>query len=250
MPSQPPMPPSPTNPAPPEISPTRRVARRRFGYVNWVLILGSVAIALLSSLGEDQEKLLPFFISLQPAYSPNCLLEVRHGEVWRLFTPAFLHFGIVHLGFNMMGLKNIGDPMEVVHGWRFYLVLTTVLGVCSSLGQYFITGSPFFGGMSGILYGLFGYLWTRGVFDPVYPLRLPKQTVIIALVWFVACFSGVLGPIANSAHTVGLVMGAVWGLLASRRAMARMAGPRVRPTHGSLTSGVRATGTGQRPPRR
>ena len=27
------------------------------------------------------------------------LYEVRHGQIWRLFTPAFLHFGVAHLGF-------------------------------------------------------------------------------------------------------------------------------------------------------
>ena len=147
---------------------------------------------------------------------------MRHGEVWRLFTPMFMHFGIAHLGLNLLGLKNVGDAMEYVHGSRFYLLLTLVLALCSNLGQYFYTSSFGFGGMSGVLYGLFGYLWLRGLSDPAYPLRMTKQTIIVSLVWFAACFSGIL-PIANGAHTVGLALGAAWGFVAGRRARAKLA---------------------------
>ena len=218
--------PSTPNTAPPEepipVGPAQGIQPRKSSWVNWLLIAGSVLVTLYSSLGEDQAKLLPLLISLYPATSPDRLIEVRHGEIWRLFTPAFIHFGIPHLGFNMLGLKNVGDLMERVHGSRFYLFLTAVLALCSNLGQYSIYGSPGFGGMSGVLYGLFGYLWLRSLADPAYPLRLTQQTVVISLVWFVACFTGILGPIANGAHSIGLVIGALWGLVAARRAVARM----------------------------
>lgn len=227
-------------PLPPEISPSSEPtsdlpARRRpspaFGRVNLILILGSVLVTLLSSLGEDRARLLPLFISLYPANSAECLLEVRHGEVWRLFTPAFIHFGIVHLSFNMMGMKNIGDAMEHVHGWRFYLFLTATLALCSNLGQYLVSGSPGFGGMSGVLYGLFGFLWMRGLSDRAYPLRMTRQSIVLSLVWFAACFTGVL-PIANGAHATGLALGSVWGLVAGRRAAMRFSARMAHPIMG------------------
>lgn len=231
----PPTPPSTPTPAPPRPSPTGEPVPEWSGrpgppqasaQVNLILIVGCVLVTLLSSLGENTARLLPLFISLAPANSPDWLIEVRHGEIWRLFTPAFIHFGIQHLGFNMLGLKNVGDLMERVHGSRFYLFLTAMLALCSNLGQYFINGGWAFGGMSGVLYGLFGYLWTRGLFDPAYPLKMTRQTIVFSLVWFVACFTGVLGPIANGAHTTGLVLGAVWGLVAGRVAATRLpAGP-------------------------
>lgn len=194
----------PVEPVPEERAP--RGILPRYGRVNLLLIAGSVLVTLISSLGENQGPLLPLFISLFRADSPGCLIEVRHGELWRLFTPMFIHFGIAHLGINMLGLKNVGDSMEYVHGSRFYLFLTATLALCSNLGQYFISGSPGFGGMSGVLYGLFGFLWLRGLSDPAYPLRMTRQTIIVSLVWFGACFSGFL-PIANGAHTTGLIVG-------------------------------------------
>lgn len=226
MPPPSPQPPSAPNATPPEepipAGPAQGIQPKKSSWVNLFLIVGSVLVTLYSSLGENQERLLPLFISLYPADSPDRLIEVRHGEIWRLFTPAFIHFGVAHLGFNMLGLKNVGDLMERIHGSRFYLLLTAVLALASNLGQYFIYGSPGFGGMSGVLYGLFGFLWLRSLADPAYPLRLTRETVVTSMVWFAACFTGVLGPIANGAHTIGLVLGAVWGLVAARRAVARM----------------------------
>ena len=229
-----PLPPPPSSSSPEPEPPPLPEPSRQFAPVNLFLIVGSVVVFVISGMGENTRRLLPLFISLYPSNAPECLLEVRHGEVWRLFTPAFIHFGITHLGFNMLGLKNVGDPMERVHGTRFYLFLVAMLALCSSLGQYFLSpsGSPYFGGMSGVLYGLFGYLWTRGLSDAAYPLRMPTQTVVIALVWFVACFTGMLGPIANSAHTTGLLLGAAWGWFAGRRAAERLAAHAAYPITG------------------
>ena len=220
----PPSPPPPVEPIP--AGPAQGIQPKKSSWVNLFLIVGSVLVYIYSSFAENQEqlvqRLLPLFISLYPVSSPDSLTEVRHGEIWRLFTPAFIHFGVAHLGFNMLGLKNVGDLMERIHGSRFYLLLTAVLALASNLGQYYIYGSPDFGGMSGVLYGLFGYLWLRSLADPAYPLRLTRETVVVSMVWFAACFTGVLGPIANGAHTIGLVLGAAWGLVAARRAVARM----------------------------
>jgi GlpG protein len=189
--------------------------------VNVLLIVGSVLVTLYTSFGADTEKMLPFLISLSPAASPEMLAEVFHGQVWRLFTPMFLHYSVEHLGFNMLGMVNLGGPLEKVSGSRPYLFLCLALALLSNLGEYLINGEPSFGGMSGVLYGLFGYIWLRGRCDPTFVLQMPTSTIVIALVWFVACFTGVLGHIANAAHGIGLVAGAVWGVIAGRAARQR-----------------------------
>ena len=76
--------------------------------------------------------------------------------------------------------------------------------------------------MSGVVYGLAGYVWMRGKYDRASGVGLDPQSVTILLVWLVVCYTGVVGPVANTAHLVGLIVGMVWGrvsaLWASRKA--------------------------------
>jgi len=69
--------------------------------------------------------------------------------------------------------------------------------------------------MSGVVYGLFGYIWMRGKFDPASGLFIDQRSVILMMVWFGLCFTGWVGPIANIAHGGGLAVGALWGWLSA-----------------------------------
>ena len=83
---------------------------------------------------------------------------------------------------------------------------------------------PAFGGMSGVVYGLLGYIWMQGKFDPASKLSLEPQTVIFMIVWFFLCLFSLVGNVANTVHGVGLVVGIIWGFLAARLAVARRHG--------------------------
>ena len=142
-------------------------------------------------------------------------LEISQGQIWRLFTPMFIHFGIIHLLFNMLWLRNLGTMIEKRQNTWILVLLVLVIAAASNLGQYAVSG-PRFGGMSGVVYGLLGYIWIRGKFDPFSGLFLHRQTVVMMIVWFFLCLSGVIGNIANTAHGVGLVLGIVWGFISAR----------------------------------
>jgi GlpG protein len=159
------------------------------------------------------------------------LQDVQQGQVWRLATPIFLHFGLVHLLFNMVVLWQFGALIEERRGaWR-YLALILVTAVASNIAQYYLTitwedgalsvhSNPAFGGMSGVLYGLFGYLWMKSRYEPALGLTLNPRIVVLLIAWLFVCMSGVMGPVANTAHVAGLLVGVVigaaphlWGLL-------------------------------------
>ena len=88
--------------------------------------------------------------------------------------------------------------------------MVLAIAVASNLVQYWASG-PAFGGMSGVVYGLFGYLWMKSRFDPWSGMHMDQQTVVILIAWFFLCMTGWVGPIANWAHGVGLVVGMAIG---------------------------------------
>jgi GlpG protein len=186
-----------------------------FGPVTFVLIAASVLVFFLSGFSEHPEQVSRLFISLFKK-SEN-LPEVRSGQFWRLFTPMFIHFGVVHILFNMLWLRDLGSMIEARQNSLVFIALVLVIAALSNLAQYYANG-PFFGGMSGVVYGLFGYVWIRGRLDPASGLFVNPTTVSMMLIWLVLCFMDIIPHVANYAHFAGLAVGAAWGYLSSLRA--------------------------------
>jgi GlpG protein len=197
--------------------PQRRRSLEYFGVgpLTCVLIAISVIVALLSRLGEKDDVLDRLFITADGGPGGRSLPEIREGQVWRLITPIFIHFGWLHILFNMAWLRDLGSAIEklVGSGALSGLVLTTA--IISNLGQFYFAGA-FFGGMSGVVYGLFGYVWMKSVFDRGSGFNLRHDTVYWMIGWFVVCMLGWVGPVANFGHGFGLATGVVWGFLSAR----------------------------------
>jgi GlpG protein len=191
------------------------------GILTCTLIGICVVVAFYSRLGENRELLEKLFISDPTRMTTGFLPEVfQHGEFWRLLTPVFLHFGVLHLLFNMMWLYQLGSMIEGRQGTLQLLVVVVVTGIFSNLAQYILSG-PQFGGMSGVVYALAGYVWLRGKHDRASGLGLDQQSIIILLVWLVVCFTGFVGPVANYAHLAGLASGMAIGRISAYLAMQR-----------------------------
>jgi GlpG protein len=197
-----------------------RGASPSVGGLTLILIIASVLISVASKLGANLIPLRPFFITdfldMKVLLSNVTLLEIKSGQIWRLFTPMFIHFGVLHLVFNMMWLWDLGSMVEDRKGTLFFAVFILVVSGASNLAQFMVSG-PSFGGMSGVVYGLLGYIWMKGRYDPRSHLALHKTTVAFMIGWFFLCWTGFMGHIANTAHTVGLVTGVAWGYLSSGR---------------------------------
>lgn len=138
------------------------------------------------------------------------LQAVRSGEIWRLITPIFIHFGLIHLIFNLMWLREFSTFIEDRFTVWYVLALIAVSAVISNVLQYWWSG-PSFGGLSGINYALFGFLLARSKTDRTVLWSLRPGITAQLLVWLVVCMTGALGPVANMAHVAGLAVGLVWG---------------------------------------
>lgn len=138
------------------------------------------------------------------------------GQYWRLLTPIFLHFGLLHIAFNMLWLWELGRRVELAQGrWRLLLVAIAI-GVGSNIAQAYFGGPAIFGGMSGVDYGLLSYCWLWGWWrkDPVLHVPTPVLIAMVALMLLSVVGFGYLisgSAVANAAHMAGLMLGFALG---------------------------------------
>jgi GlpG protein len=196
------------------------VGNRRPGPLTIALIGLCILVAVGSNLGAKDEILQNLYMTaFQETPDGGIewhtgLPEVRQGQVWRLVTPILIHYGVMHLVFNLLWLADLGGMIERRQGMLRLGLMVVAIGVLSNLAQFWVTG-PAGGGMSGVVYGLFGYVWVRGKLEPDSGLFVTRQNTVIMMAWLVLCFTGILGPIGNWAHASGLGIGAAWGYLSS-----------------------------------
>ena len=144
-----------------------------------------------------------------PVYQTPFFGEILAGEFWRLISPIFLHFNMIHILFNMLWLYQLGSMIETIEGSKKLFWLVMVAGVLSNILQYTVTG-PAFGGMSGVVYGLLSYAWGMGQWNPQSGYFIDKGTFGFMMVWLVLCFLGIFGPVANFSHLGGFLVGIFW----------------------------------------
>ena len=92
---------------------------------------------------------------------------VARGEWYRLVTSGFVHYGLIHIGFNMLLLYQLGSMLEPALGRIRFLALYFAALLTGSFGALLLSPSALTGGASGAVFGLFGAaaigLYHRGV---------------------------------------------------------------------------------------
>ncbi|MGM0783523.1 MAG: rhomboid family intramembrane serine protease [Pseudomonadota bacterium] len=147
------------------------------------------------------------------------------GQIWRPLSPAFLHFGWMHLIFNMLWLWYFGRQVEALHGSLRMLGVLLIAGIGANLAQY-ATGTVLFGGMSGVDFALLGYVWLMSRRVPASGFFVPQMLVVFMLGWMVFTMTDAasvvgFGNVANEAHLGGLVVGLAMGWYYSQKARRR-----------------------------
>ena len=174
------------------------------GPLTLVVIIACLAIYALDAIG------LPIFDEL--AFHPT-LAQFTDWQAWRYVTPAFIHFSVLHLVFNLLWWWYLGGQIEQRLGSGKLLVLLLVGAALPNIAEFFVSG-PRFGGLSGVVYALLGYSWLRTRLQPDCGLAMPPALMGFMLVWLVLGFLDMLGtPTANMAHWVGLLVGLAQGWL-------------------------------------
>ncbi|MCS4281913.1 GlpG protein [Pseudomonas sp. BIGb0278] len=187
------------------------------------VLLLCVVVAAITGLGDNLSTLswftfLDFRVQGEYLYFSSLAQGLSDGQWWRLVSPMLLHFGFLHLAMNGMWYWELGKRIELRQGPWLLLLLTLLFSLISNLAQHLVGGPSLFGGLSGVLYGLLGYVWLYQWLAPNPHYRLPKGVLVMMLIWLVVCLTGVVGQlgfgqIANAAHVGGLLIGCLTGLL-------------------------------------
>lgn len=137
------------------------------------------------------------------------------GEQWRLLTSMFLHFGVIHLVMNMVGLLDGGRHVERMYGPAGFAALYIVSGLVGSLASG-LRAQAVSAGASGAVFGIFGAF---GAFLLLHRNRLDRETVsrqargLMIFLAFNVWFGVTAKGIDLVAHAGGLAAGFVVGLL-------------------------------------
>lgn len=199
--------------------------------VTVILIVVCALIALLSNLGNDLQAVSYLFYPLLDFSAGDGIFatvtQINSLTVFlQSLTPMFLHFGIIHLVFNMLWLWYFGSLIEALQSSRRFLLLVIFLSFAANTAQYIYSASNNFGGMSGVVYGLLGYIWVWQMLFPRSRLRLSGAMIGFFLVALVVMELVASSWIASAAHAGGLLAGMLAAVVAG--AYQRMTGFPVR----------------------
>lgn len=134
------------------------------------------------------------------------------GELWRLITPIFIHFSYLHILFNGLWLWVFGEKIEHECGSLTMATAVFTTGLTGNMLQAWVIEPSFFGGLSGVVYGLLGFIWIWQLRVPSANLRIPNAMIIVMIAFLALGYTGILnvfssGKVANAAHLGGLLAG-------------------------------------------
>lgn len=139
---------------------------------------------------------------------------IIQGQVWRFFTPIFLHGSILHIGFNMYALYIIGPTLERLYGHQRYLALYLLGGIAGNICSFVFTPNPSLGSSTAI----FGLLGAEAIFlyrnREIFGHAAQRGLTQIASIAVINLIIGLSPGIDNWGHIGGLVGGSIFAWFA------------------------------------
>jgi rhomboid protease GluP len=199
-------------PASPEVPPVAGVGqpapRVLFRpYATYVLVGICVVIYLIQVTTQSY-----FGLDIPAALGVKDNSLILHGQLWRLFTPIFLHGSILHIAFNMYALFYIGSMTERFYGHARFLVLFMLSGFAGNVISFMFSSYDSLGSSTSI-FGLLGaegvlIYQNREIFGPI-ARRALSQVIIIGVVNLILGLTPG-SAIDNWGHIGGLVGGTLF----------------------------------------
>lgn len=202
-----------------EATPVGRMARRTMPGIpvtGWLILANVIMFVVEYAVSGTS-----IFANLMGGPSPEATLRlgctlplpymVASGQYWRWVTACFLHGGLLHIGFNMWALYDIGPLVESFYGGAKFFTLYMLTGVFG----YMLSGYAGYEslGASGAIFGLLGVMIAYGVKRS--HTAAGRQLKSVATRWaiYALVLAFVIPGVDNFAHIGGLASGFVLGML-------------------------------------
>lgn len=197
-------------------------------FVTPSIVVANVAVfALMLIMGANP---LQPTIAVLLDWGANSGPKTMDGQWWRLFTSMFLHGGIIHLGFNMWVLWQVGHLVERLVGNVGFALVYVLTGLLGSLASIVWNSQSVSVGASGAVFGIVGtllaFILLRRDTVPPTIFKSMRSSLGMFLLYNLA-FGLAVPAIDMAAHVGGLVAGIICGLVCSQPLSPEMTSGRV-----------------------
>ncbi len=176
-------------------------------YLTYALIGINIIIFLIEELNGGSEN-VDTSLRFGALFTPYVIIN---GQLYRIFTSMFLHFGVEHIGSNMISLYALGPYVEHYFGHMLFIVLYIFSGLCGNMATMLyegMTGNLTVScGASGAIFGLLS-VFLLFAFNERLRRIFPVRRVFFAIL--LSLTSGLTDPSINfMAHFGGFIGGLV-----------------------------------------
>lgn len=184
---------------------------RLFSFKYIVTILGCLTCIILY-IGINSENQIDSW-EIYKKWGAPWIIDIFNGSYWGLITSAFLHIEIWHIIFNLYWFWILGRKIESETNSLVFLGIVISTALVSSLTQMSFTDSTGIG-LSGVAYGLFGFIYIKSKSCLGYKAFLSTKIIMLFFGWLILCI--ILThlkkwDIGNAAHIGGLLFGITLG---------------------------------------
>ena len=178
-------------------------------------LVAANVLVLVAMVATGTDPMVPDNASLV-RWGANFGVFTLHGEWWRLITSMFIHGGLVHLGFNVYVLWDLGKTVERLFGMVAFGIVYLVAGIGGSTASVMLHPMVVSVGASGAIFGVVGgflafLALNRTRLAPSVFSALRRSLLTFVVVNLVLGFS--IPGIDQAAHIGGLLSGFLAGLL-------------------------------------
>jgi membrane associated rhomboid family serine protease len=135
------------------------------------------------------------------------LIGVAEGQWWRIITSGFLHANVIHIGFNMWVLYQLGMLLEPALGRARFALVYVVAMVCGAFGVLLLDPNGLTVGASGAVFGLMGVAVAAFQARGINPFDTGLGGAIVLNLVFTFAIPG----ISIGGHVGGLIGGFIAG---------------------------------------